>query len=254
MLVITITLWGIALFFWNKAFGWNDSMLAFILLIWALPTFALSVVFRSVLQWCLALVALFFALLFLFDLLASSQIIFHHFNYFLRAAFCSILILLGSLSIKKLQGFLSFYPITYGFALVALMVSLWFISISGNSQGYDEWRAISHWHFWPWIVLFTAAGVAALWRGLQSDDDMLKGIGVSALLLDVYTRYFEFFWDTLHKALFFMFLAASLWFVSRQAEQIARKNKQKSDKFLKFNLKHFFGRKGNSEDKNGRYE
>lgn len=244
VLVITLTLWGIALFYWNKAFGWNDTMLAFILLLWALPSFILSSLFQSVLQWCLAVLALFFALLFILDLLADSHLLFNHLNYSLRAAFCSLLLLFGSYLISKFSCLKQFYNVTYAIALIALMFTLWIISISGNSLGYDEWRAISHWHFWPWILIFTLAGIIALWRGLKNDDDLLKGVGIAALLLNAYTRYFEFFWDSLHKSFFFMLLAASLWFVSKRAELIARKNKQNSFKFLNF----MFKQRGDKED------
>lgn len=237
VLVLTMTLWGIALFFWNKALGWNTSMLAFVLILWSIPAFLFSSMFRSLLQWCLAVVALFFALLFLFDLMADSQLIFHHLNYSLRATLSAVLLMGGALIIKRLPNFLQFYPITFSVSLIALMFSLWILSISGNTMNYEEWRGISQWHFWPWIIIFTIAGGIALWRGLKNDDDLLKGVGITALLLDIYTRYFEFFWDTLHKALFFLLLAVSLWIVSRRAEQMARKNKQNSFKFFNFSFK-----------------
>lgn len=237
VLVIISTLWGIALFFWNKAFQWNASMLAFILLFWASPSFFFALFFKSLLQWCLAVVALFFSLLFMLDILADAQFFFHAFNYSLRAAFCALLLLLGSMVIKNQTEIKLYYPVTFAISLIAFLFALWIISISGNSMSFDEWRAVSHWHFWPWILVFTITSAFVLWRGLKTDNDVLKGTGISFLLLDAYTRYFEFFWDSLHKALFFMFLAVSLWFVSRRAEQIANKSKQSSSSFFQLLFK-----------------
>ncbi|PYM49677.1 MAG: hypothetical protein DME14_08055 [Candidatus Rokuibacteriota bacterium] len=35
-----------------------------------------------------------------------------------------------------------------------------------------------------------------------------------------YTRFFEYFWDSLHKAVFFAVLAVSFWYLGRKAEAI----------------------------------
>ena len=38
--------------------------------------------------------------------------------------------------------------------------------------------------------------------------------------LNLYTRFFELFWDNLHKAVFFALLAASFWYIGSKAETI----------------------------------
>ena len=47
---------------------------------------------------------------------------------------------------------------------------------------------------------------------------MLRLFGISFLAINLYTRYFEFFWDGLHKVVFFLVLAASLALIGRYAE------------------------------------
>jgi len=69
-------------------------------------------------------------------------------------------------------------------------------------------------------VLFGAAAVAAIWYGLARDDGVLRGFGLTFLFINLYTRFFEYFWDSLHKAVFFAVLAISFWYLGRKAETI----------------------------------
>ncbi|MDR1708420.1 MAG: DUF2157 domain-containing protein, partial [Candidatus Accumulibacter sp.] len=71
-----------------------------------------------------------------------------------------------------------------------------------------------------WAVLFGAAAVAAIWYGLKRDDGVLRGFGLTFLFINLYTRFFEYFWNSVHKAVFFAILAASFWFLGRRAETI----------------------------------
>jgi hypothetical protein len=49
---------------------------------------------------------------------------------------------------------------------------------------------------------------------------MTRGFGLTFLFINLYTRYFEYFWNTLHKAIFFALLAISFWFIGSRAEKI----------------------------------
>ena len=49
---------------------------------------------------------------------------------------------------------------------------------------------------------------------------MLRLFGITFLAINLYTRYFEYFWDGLHKVVFFLILAASLALIGRYAEKI----------------------------------
>jgi len=49
---------------------------------------------------------------------------------------------------------------------------------------------------------------------------VLRGFGLTFLFINLYTRFFEYFWDSMHKALFFAVLALSFWYVGSRAERI----------------------------------
>jgi hypothetical protein len=69
-------------------------------------------------------------------------------------------------------------------------------------------------------VLFGAVAIVVVWYGLREDDPVSRGFGLTFLVINLYTRFFEYLWDTLHKALFFAVLAASFWYLGTKAEKI----------------------------------
>jgi len=54
------------------------------------------------------------------------------------------------------------------------------------------------------VLAFTAAGVAQLVLGAWLHDGRFTGFGIVFLAIDLYTRFFEHFWDDLSKGLFFL--------------------------------------------------
>ena len=49
---------------------------------------------------------------------------------------------------------------------------------------------------------------------------MLRGYGAVFLAINVYTRFFENFWSSMNKGVFFLILGASLWLLGSKAERI----------------------------------
>ena len=45
---------------------------------------------------------------------------------------------------------------------------------------------------------------------------MSRGFGLTFLFINLYTRFFEHFWDHMHKAIFFALLAVSFWCLGTQ--------------------------------------
>ena len=43
----------------------------------------------------------------------------------------------------------------------------------------------------------------------------MRKFGVTFLFINLYTKYFEFFWGVAHKAIFFTILALSFWVVRK---------------------------------------
>lgn len=104
--------------------------------------------------------------------------------------------------------------------LLYLFIALWIMSIFGNYGDLREWHGTRQFTFLPWALLFGGVAVAAIWYGLKRDDGVVRGFGLTFLFINLYTRFFEYFWDSMHKALFFAVLALSFWYVGSRAERI----------------------------------
>ena len=117
--------------------------------------------------------------------------------------------------------FAGFQRPTLSTGLLFLFVSLWMMSIFGNDGLVNgEWRAAGRAELFLWCALFAAAAGVSLWLGIRRDDMMLRGYGAVFLAINVYTRFFENFWNAMNKGLFFLILGASLWLLGSKAERI----------------------------------
>jgi len=56
--------------------------------------------------------------------------------------------------------------------------------------------------------------------GLKNRDMIAREFGITFLLIFIYTKYFEYFWDQTNKTLFFAILGFSFWLIGRRAEKI----------------------------------
>lgn len=106
--------------------------------------------------------------------------------------------------------------------LLNLFIALWILSIFGNYGDMASWREVRQYELLHWSLLFGAAAVAAVWYGIKRDDGALRGFGLTFLFINLYTRFFEYCWAPLHKAVFFALLAASFWYIGSRAEAIWR--------------------------------
>jgi len=93
--------------------------------------------------------------------------------------------------LRRATGFGGLYLI---FGLLYLNVSLWILSLGNNS--------------WTWVVVFSVIAVLQIVAGAYFKDSRLSGFGVAFVNIDIYTRFYEFFWDSLSKALFFTLAGA----------------------------------------------
>lgn len=117
--------------------------------------------------------------------------------------------------------FTGFQRPTLSTGLLFLFVSLWMMSIFGNNGLVDgEWHFADNTELFLWCALFAAAAGVSLWLGIKRDDVMLRGYGAVFLAINVYTRFFENFWNAMNKGIFFLILGASLWLLGSKAERI----------------------------------
>jgi hypothetical protein len=117
-------------------------------------------------------------------------------------------------------GLLSMSPQTKVIGLLNLFIALWIMSIFGNYGDITQWHKVRQYELFHWALLFGAAAIAAIWYGLKHDDSVFRGFGLTFLFINLYTRFFEYFWDSIHKAVFFAILAVSFWYIGRRAEAI----------------------------------
>lgn len=117
---------------------------------------------------------------------------------------------------------LSMSPQTKVIGLLYLFIALWIMSIFGNYGDMAKWYSVQQYELLHWAFLFGAAAIAAIWYGFKRDDGVLRGFGLTFLFINLYTRFFEHFWDSVHKAIFFAILAISFWYIGRRAESIWR--------------------------------
>jgi hypothetical protein len=115
---------------------------------------------------------------------------------------------------------LSMSPQTTVIGLLNLFIALWIMSIFGNYGDMMHWEKVRQYELLHWTVLFGTVAVAAIWYGLRYDDGVFRGFGLTFLFINLYTRFFEYFWDSIHKAAFFTILALSFWYLGRKAENI----------------------------------
>ena len=121
---------------------------------------------------------------------------------------------------RQVRHLENFSHSTYVFGLLYLFISLWILSIFGNYGDLYSWRSASQIELLHWGLLFALAAIAAITYGLKCDDYTSRAFGITFLFINLYTKYFEFFWNSTHKAIFFLILAASFWLVGTHAEKI----------------------------------
>ena len=90
-------------------------------------------------------------------------------------------------SLRRCIGFGGLYLI---FGLLYLNLSLWFLTLPRGSL--------------DWVLTFTAAGIAQIVVGARLHDARFTGFGIVFLAIDLYTRFFEHFWDRLSLGMFFL--------------------------------------------------
>ena len=117
---------------------------------------------------------------------------------------------------------------TLAMGLLYLFIALWIMSIFGNYGDLHQWERVKQIELFHWSLLFGLAACGAIYHGLTYGDEMTKGYGLTFLCINLYTRFFELFWNTLHKAMFFALLGVSFWYLGTKAEAIWRVGQQRS--------------------------
>jgi len=180
--------------------------------------FLLSILFRSRALWVCALLALviWFGN---FTTDHSKAYLFLGMNYAVRYTVFGLVLLLASWAQLHIKQLLFSQRITYIIGLFLFFSSLWAVSIFGNVNYLSEWTRMRQLHVIGYSVVFALAAIISFASGIRYKDDVARDMGILFLLANLYTRYFEFFWDSMNKGLFFLIIAITFGLLGRQLQR-----------------------------------
>ncbi len=141
-------------------------------------------------------------------------------NYPLRFVLFGAVLTAASFGFAHFPKRNDFVKPTRAMGLLYLFIALWIMSIFGNYGDMDQWLDIRQIELFHWSLLFGLAALAAIYYGIKEDDGMTRGFGIVFLFINLYTRFFEYFWNSMHKAVVFGLLAVSFWLIGSRAEKI----------------------------------
>ncbi|WP_421941022.1 DUF2157 domain-containing protein [Pedobacter sp.] len=209
-----------AVAYFGKAIDNGSGNFSILILISVIIYGVLGYVFNSRLIWIFALLSLGAWFGTETGYLSRWNYYFLGMNYPLRFVAFGALLTAASFLMKRISKLQQFFQVTYIAGMVYLFVSLWGLSVFGNFASLEEWYAVRQLSLFYWALISAAVCVASTFIGLKYRDDIAREFGITFLFINLYTRYFEYFWDSWHKALFFSVLAASFWLIGRKAEKI----------------------------------
>jgi hypothetical protein len=141
-------------------------------------------------------------------------------NYPLRFVLFGLILVGACHLLKGKKWFTYFWELTYVVGMLYLFMSLWLLSIFGNYGSLDVWWQIKQISLFYWGIISGVVAGAFLLYGLKYKDVIAREFGITFLIIFLYTKYFEYFWDHTNKTLFFSILALSFWLIGRKAEKI----------------------------------
>lgn len=122
--------------------------------------------------------------------------------------------------VKVLKAFDS---TSFVIGLLYTMIALWGLSVFGNYSSFDDWTAVRQFEIFYWGILAIILSLALALYGMKYKDTVARDIGFVFFLLNLYTRFVEYLWGNMNRAIFFLILALSFWVVGRWSEQIWKK-------------------------------
>lgn len=188
----------------------------------------MGIVLGSRLLWSATLLCLIPAYVKLTYFLSGDKPYFWGMNLPCRMFVLAVLMLGLDLLFRQIKQYRRVQDISWAGSWLLLLLSGWLISIFGNSADWDAWQHVRQVQLLWWVALFTLLCVGALFYGIKTKDNMVRDAAVIFLLLDMYTRYFEYLWDRTHKGLFFAILAISFWWIGKLLEKRMREGRLKS--------------------------
>lgn len=211
---------AVALVYFNIEIYGSEGKLSPIILLAVLLYGALGVLLRSQLVWGAGLISLFL----LFGAETGYQVGWQGYFWGMSPIvrfipFCLLLLFLCYV-LRHVRFFNPFYDTTFAFCLISLLCAAWAASVLGNHVSFASWSAVSQATVLPWGLAFLTMAIICMWLGTKYNKDLMRDIGIISIIVNLYSRYFEFGWGLFHPALFFALLGFSFWIIGKKAEKI----------------------------------
>lgn len=211
---------GVALGYFSIIIGEGSGHFSIFVLIAALLYGFLGIFFKSRMLWTTALMSIFIWFGVETSYIADWQPYFWNMNIIVRyipfsIIIISILLVVDQFSVKKF-----YYAETLIFFCVCFLGALWMTSIFGNQPSIASWSTVSQSTFLPWSLALLLCSILVVWLGVRYERAIFRETGIIFIILNVYSRYFEYGWELLHPTVFFAFLGLSFWLIGKKAEKI----------------------------------
>lgn len=211
-----------AVFFTGTTFDDGSGNFPILILISALIYLAIGIAYPSRPLWVIGLLSLGSWLGLQTGYVSGWGAYYMGMNYPVRILLLGI-VFVGTYFVIKPKLFSSVRKSTFRVGQLYIFLSLWLLSIWGNFEYRDYWEWPSVTERLVWSLVFGGAALACIVYGLKSDDRGSRNFGISFLFLNLYTKYFEFFWDSMHKVIFFLVMGVSFFIIGRYGEKIWKK-------------------------------
>lgn len=135
----------------------------------------------------------------------------------LRLFVWATLLLFGFYCLPQKRWWAPLRSPTYFIVWIMFLTAAWGLSIFGNIA-MDRWLNLRQVYVLPYAIGNTMLLATLLWWSIKQSDRRLRDMVLLFFILNIYTRYFEYFWDRTNKGIFFAILALSFWLTGRRLE------------------------------------
>lgn len=167
-----------------------------------------------------------FALLFLVGGIGSHLHTFNTWNGYLlgmnevlRFLPVSVIFLLFTALLKVVPATKHIARVHYYSSWIFVLFVLWILSITGNYTDFERWVEVSQFNMFFYAFIATFTSFLVMFFAWKKGDNFLGNISLIFLILNLFTRYFEYLWKPLHKSVFFFILGFIFIIIGRKAEQ-----------------------------------
>jgi uncharacterized membrane protein len=207
----------VALVYGCKDLGFGEAHSGFLLLVTILMG-TLSILFRSSALWIgtiLAIMGWFGS----FSTAHQHKYLFLGMNYPVRFTLFGLLVIGFSFVQASIKPIADSRRTTYLVGLLIFFTALWGVSVFGNYNDWSAWAAVRQTQVIVYATISGLISIATFFLGIRYRDNLTRDFGLIFLLINLYTRYFEFFWEGMNKGIFFIILAISFYGVGKWIER-----------------------------------